>query len=139
MLKFKLQHPDILRALSAAGHGAQLLITDGHYPASTKTKPDVEKIYLNICPDMLSVTDLLEVLAETIEIEAVTVMAPPDGPKPEIFQEFKRIIPTTAKFKELGRYEFYESCVRNEDLCLVLVSADTRIYANILVTIGVCN
>lgn len=90
MLKTKLLHPDIIRALAAAGHGAQILITDGHYPASTKTKPGVEKIYLNISPGLVSVTDLLQVIADTIEIEAATVMAPAEGPEPEIFAEFKR-------------------------------------------------
>ncbi len=138
MLKSKLQHPDILRALAAAGHGAQILITDGHYPASTKIRNGVERIYLNICPGMLSVTDLLEVMAETIEIEEATVMAPSNGPLPEIFQDFQRLIPSEAKFSKLGRYDFYERCVNNDDLCLVLVSADTRQYANILITIGVC-
>lgn len=138
MLKTKLIHPDILQALAGAGHGGQVLITDGHYPASTKIKPGIKPIYLNIAPGMISVTDLLEVLAATIEIEAVTVMAPDTEPMPEIFAEFKEIIPKTAEFIQLGRFEFYDHCVENPDLCLVLVSGDVRKYANILITIGVC-
>lgn len=138
MLKSRLQHPGILRSISAAGHGAQILITDGHYPASTKVRSGVERIYLNITPGLLSVTDLLQVLTDTIEIEAVTVMAPPEGPMPSIFSEFQEIIPDTAEFNKLDRFGFYDRCVDNDDLCLVLVSTDTRQYANILLTIGVC-
>lgn len=138
MLKSKLQHPDILHTLSAAGHGAQILVTDGHYPASTKTKPGVKRIYLNITPGLVTVSDLLQVLADTIEVEEATVMAPPDGPMPSIFAEFQSILPQTAKFRKLDRFDFYERCVENPDLCLVLVSADTRQYANILLTFGVC-
>lgn len=138
MLKSKLQHPGILKAIAGAGHGAQILITDGHYPASTKVKNGVEKIYLNITPGLVSVTDLLQVLADTIDIEAVTVMAPPADPMPEIFADFQKIIPEHAEFNKVDRFGFYDLCVENEDLCLVLVSADTRQYANILLTIGVC-
>ena len=32
MLKTRLLHPGILRALGEAGHGAQVLIADGNYP-----------------------------------------------------------------------------------------------------------
>jgi len=137
MLKTKLIHPQILQALAAAGHGAQVLITDGHYPASTKVKPGVEQVYLNVCPGLVSVTDLLQALADTIEIEAATVMAPEEGPMPEIFAEFQKILPPTAELNKIGRFAFYEQCVNNPDLCLVLVSGDTRQYANILLTIGV--
>ena len=137
MLRSKLQHPEILHTLASAGHGAQILITDGHYPASTKTVAGVKKIYLNIAPGLLSVTDLLSVLTETIDIEEATVMAPPEGEEPPIFTEFRDILPDTTQFKKLGRFEFYDVCVDNKDLCLVLVSADTRQYANILLTFGV--
>ena len=110
MLKTKLIHPDIIRVLAAAGHGAQVLITDGHYPASTKTPAEVEKIYLNICPGLVSVTDLLQALADTIEIEAAYVMAPEAGPMPDIFDDFTRILPNGVELSKLGRFEFYDRC-----------------------------
>lgn len=137
MLKSKLQQPDILQALASAGHGAEILITDGHYPASTKTKPGVTKVYLNLAPGLVPVTDLLQLLADTIEIEKATVMAPETDETPPVFQEFKNILPTTSEFTSVGRFEFYDLCVDNPNLCLVLVSGDVRKYANILLTIGV--
>ena len=39
MLKTTLLHPEILNALAGAGHGAQVLIADGNYPASTGGNP----------------------------------------------------------------------------------------------------
>ena len=37
MLYSTLTHPNILRALAAAGHGSQILIADGNYPLATQT------------------------------------------------------------------------------------------------------
>lgn len=37
MLPTELPHPEILQALAGAGHGALVLIADGHYPASAAT------------------------------------------------------------------------------------------------------
>ena len=48
MLRGELLHPEILFALGGAGHGSQILITDGNYPHVTKTNPDAERVYLNL-------------------------------------------------------------------------------------------
>lgn len=137
MLRTRLQHPAILQTLAAAGHGAQILITDGHYPASTRTDSNATRIYLNLAPDLLSVTDILSVLADTLAIEEATVMAPPEGQEPAIFQLFRQTLPANASMRKMSRFEFYDHCIDNKDLCLVLVSGDTRQYANILLTFGV--
>ncbi len=137
MLKTRLIHPEMLAALAAAGHGAQVLITDGNYPASTQTQPGVPRVNLNLAPGMVAATDVLEVLAETIPIEEATVMAPPEGEVPPIFAEFQALLPDAAEFNELGRFEFYDKCQENGNLCLIIVTAEQRIYANVLLTIGV--
>lgn len=137
MLKVNLIHPQLLRALASAGHGAQILITDGNYPASTKTKDDVDMVYLNVAPGLVNATDLLEVLTSAINIEAATVMKPQEGGEPAVFSEFKDILHDGTVFKKIGRYEFYDRCVKSEDLCLVIVTGEKRTYANVLLTIGV--
>ncbi|QTL99620.1 RbsD or FucU transport [Iocasia frigidifontis] len=137
MLKTKLIHPRILQALAAAGHGAQVLITDGNYPASTQVKQGVETVYLNLTPGLVKVTDILDVLNKTISIESVTVMEPGEGEEPEIFLEFKECLGSEVGFNKEKRFDFYDQCVENDDLCLVIVSGEQRVYANILLTIGV--
>ena len=37
MLKYRLLHPELLRALGEAGHGARVLIADGNYPLATRS------------------------------------------------------------------------------------------------------
>lgn len=135
MLTSRLLHPEILRGLGEAGHGAQVLIADGNYPLVTRSNPASRRVYLNLAPDLVRVTDVLEVLAGTIPIEAAHTMCPDDGDEPPIFADFRRLLPGLA-LQPLGRFAFYDAA-RGPDLALAIATGERRVYANILLTIGV--
>ncbi len=136
MLKTKLLHPEILAALGAAGHGGRVLIADGNYPFSTRANPDAPRVYLNLAPGLMTVTDVLKVLVESIPIEAAHVMQPADATEPPIWGEFRQILPEAVPLQALGRFEFYDAADERET-ALVIATGEQRIYANILLTIGV--
>ena len=70
MLKTALLHPEIMEALGGAGHGSQVLIADGNYPCSTTAGPNAQLVYLNLAPGLVTATDVLKVLVQTVPIEA---------------------------------------------------------------------
>jgi L-fucose mutarotase len=135
MLTSKLLHPTILEALAGSGHGGKVLIADGNYPFNTRANPAAQRAYLNFTPGKLSAIDVLEVLVTAIPIEAANVMVPDSGAEPEIFADFHRLLPGLELHKS-GRFAFYD-LARDPDTCLVIATAEQRIYANILLTIGV--
>lgn len=135
MLKQTLIHPDILEALAAAGHGSKILITDGNYPASTMLGENASLVYLNLAPGMPTVTDVLRVLLTAIPVEDAAVMEPAEGPEPAIFDEFRTLLPDIA-LTGYDRFTFYEEA-SGADTCLQIVTGEQRIYANLLLTIGV--
>lgn len=135
MLKTRLLHPQILEALGEAGHGAQVLIADGNYPLATRSHPSARRVFLNLAPGQLTVTDVLAVLADAIPVEAAHVMGPDDGSEPSIYGEFRRLLPGQP-LQRLGRFEFYDMA-RGPDTALAIATGEQRIYANILLTIGV--
>ncbi len=135
MLKTKLIHPDILDALAAAGHGSKVLITDGNYPASTKLGENASLVYLNLSPGRPTVTEVLEVLLSAIPVEDAAVMTPESGPEPGIFREFRALLPE-LELTKYDRFEFYEEA-SGPDTCLQIVTGEQRIYANLLLTLGV--
>ncbi|MFQ3633947.1 RbsD/FucU family protein [Roseiflexus sp.] len=135
MLRYKLIHPQILAALGGAGHGSQVLIADGNYPFATGAPPVAQRVYLNLAPGLLTVTDVLAVLADAIPIEAAHVMVPDTGPEPAIFTEFRALLPHLA-LQPLGRFDFYDAA-RSPNTALVIATGERRVYANILLTIGV--
>ncbi len=104
-----------------------------HFPFSTRGKPDAKHVYLNLAPGLLTVTDVLKVLVTAIPVEAAEVMQPPTG-EPPIFAEFREIL--GMELKSLGRFEFYD-VASDKDIALVIATGEQRIYANLLLTIGV--
>jgi L-fucose mutarotase len=135
MLKTRLLHPGILEALGQAGHGAQVLIADGNYPLATRSHDGAHRVYLNLAPGLVTVTDVLDVLRDAIPIEAAHVMGPDSGEEPGIFAEFRALLPET-ELQRLGRFQFYDMA-RGPDLALAIATGEQRIYANLLLTIGV--
>jgi L-fucose mutarotase len=135
MLATKLLHPEILAALGGAGHGSKVLIADGNFPFGSGANPSAKRAYLNLAPGFVTVTDVLRVLVSAMPIEAAEVMQPASGPEPEIFGEFRDLLPG-LELKRLGRFEFYD-VARERDTVLVIATGEQRIYANLLLTIGV--
>jgi L-fucose mutarotase len=136
MLTTRLLHPEILAALGAAGHGSRVLIADGNYPFSTGSNPGSKKVYLNLRPGLVSALDVLEVLVAALPIESALVMVPPDGPEPEIQAEMRKLLPSGTPMERKWRNNFYEEA-KSPDTALVIATGEQRIYANILLVIGV--
>lgn len=135
MLTTSLLHPELLEALASSGHGGKILIADGNYPFSTKANPAARRVYLNLAPGKLNAVEVLEVLAAAIPIESADVMVPESGPEPPIFAEFRRLLPGLTLTPH-GRFAFYD-LAKDPDCCLVIATGEQRIYANVLLTIGV--
>ncbi len=136
MIDAKLIHPQILSALGSAGHGSTVLIPDGNYPFETGANPLAERVYLNLAPGIVSVTDVLETLLSVTPVEAAHVMARHDGGEPSIYAEFRKLLPADIELSPLERFTFYDEA-KKEDCCLVIATGEQRVYANILLTIGV--
>jgi L-fucose mutarotase len=145
MLKTPLLHPQILGALGRAGHSSKVLIADGNYPFHTKRGANAEMVYLNFAPGQMNATDVLMGIANTVPIELAQVMEPMKaGPyamknDPPIFEEFRRILKARNASLDLTRVErmaFYE-LAGTPDVALTIATGEQKIYANILLTIGV--
>jgi L-fucose mutarotase len=134
MLTYRLLHPEILEALAASGHGSRVLIADGNYALATNTYDGARRVFLNLAPDLVRVTDVLEVLTDAIPIEAAHVMLPDEGGEPPIFADFRSTLPG-LELSPLGRFDFYDAG-RAPTLALAIATGDRRLYANILLTIG---
>jgi L-fucose mutarotase len=136
MLKSRLLHPEILRVLGSSGHFSQVLIADGNYPFASRSGPNATTVYLNLMPGIPKVTDVLEALLEMIPVQEAAVMQTPSGEAPAIHGEFIKMLPAGLEVKRLERYAFYEAAC-SPLTSLVVATAETRRFANLLLTIGV--
>ncbi|MCE5259902.1 MAG: RbsD/FucU family protein, partial [Chloroflexi bacterium] len=98
--------------------------------------PEAEHVYLNLTRGFAPVDQVLEVLVSAVPIESAQVMMPADGVEAPIFSDFRRRLPAGMELGLLERYSFYEAA-RSRDVALVVATGEQRVYANILLTIGV--
>lgn len=136
MLLGPLTHPGLVGALAAAGHGSQVLLADGNYPHSTGAPAGVPRVHLNLRPGLLDVDQVLEAVHAAVPVEAAAVMTPGDGQEVAAHHGYRRLLGDAVAWRELGRFEFYDAC-RGPDLAVVVATGDQRLYANLLLTLGV--
>jgi L-fucose mutarotase len=146
MLKIPVLHPEILAALGSAGHLGKILISDGNYPHNTKPNPTAPIVWANFTPGVLDAVTVLKMICDLVPIEKVEVMEPARTgmyamqEDPPIWADFRKILAERSDFNgdltPLQKPPFNEQC-QTEDLCLVIATGETQIYANILITIGV--
>ena len=144
MLKTSLTHPEILRALAAAGHHAKVLIADGNYPASSKRGPRAELVSLNLSPGVVTVAQVLRAILSVAPVDEVNTMGiPPDDPyaqqgEPPVWNEYRAILATEApglELKPVLKWDFYRH-VESPDHVLTIQTADQSLWANVLLTLG---
>jgi L-fucose mutarotase len=136
MIKGKLIHPEILSVLGRAGHGSTILIPDGNYPFITHANPAAKRVYLNLMPGVLKVTQVLRSILSVTPVEAAHVMSRHDGEEPSIYTDFRQMLGEGIGLTPLDRFDFYDEA-KKDTCCLVIATGEQRIYANILLTVGV--
>ncbi len=135
MLTTALTHPPLLAALAAAGHGSKVLIADSNYPHATAHGPNARLVHLNVTRGLVNGTDTLKAITSAIVVESAAVMAPGDELLP-VHEEYAALLGDGVPLAILERFAFYEAC-RGQDLALIVATGEDRIYANLLLTVGV--
>jgi L-fucose mutarotase len=132
--------------LASAGHLAKILISDGNYPSSTRVNPRAQIVWANFTPGVVDAVTVLRLVCDVVPVEAVEVMAPAKSGMyamahdPPIWKTYREILRHSAGFRgKLVEHQKDEFRVQAEsaDVALVIATAETQIYANILITIGV--
>jgi L-fucose mutarotase len=133
MLRYDLIHPPLIEALAISGHGSQILLADGNYPYLTMINPAARLVHLNLAPGTLTVTDVLPVLQGAVNFESAVVMEPPESAP--VQDEYRRILGPDVPVDALERFAFYD-LARSPEVGLVVATGEERLYANLLLTVG---
>lgn len=136
MLRYTLTHQPTISALARLGHGSRVLVADGNYPFATAMHARAELVHLNFRPGLLDVNEVLTTLLDAVPFEAATVMAAPPGVEVTAHDEYRQILGDDVPVSSLERFRFYDA-VRAPETGLVIATGDQRIYANLLLDVGV--
>lgn len=130
--------PELLKILMEMGHGDELVLADGNFPAASHAQRLVR------C-DGHAIPELLDAILtffplDTYAEKSVALMAvvPGDPTIPVIWDEYKGLIkkhdPQAAELEQVERFAFYE---RAKHAYAVVATGEKALYANIILKKGV--
>jgi L-fucose mutarotase len=130
--------PEMLKILMEMGHGDELVISDGNFPAASIAQRLVR------C-DGHGVPELLDAVLELFPLDTyvdapvmLMEVVPGDPVKPTIWETYKSIVmehePVAGKIQFIERFEFYE---RAKKAYAVVATGEKALYANIILKKGV--
>jgi L-fucose mutarotase len=130
--------PDLLHVLMSMGHGDELVLADGNFPAASNARRLVRA-------DGHGVPALLQAIMRVFPLdtyldEPAVVMAvvPGDDVVPTIWDEYACILSKAegrpVRLAQIDRHAFYE---RTSGAFAVVATGETALYANLLLVKGV--
>jgi len=128
--------PEMLKVLSEMGHGDEIVIADGNFPAASIAKRLIRADGHDIPKLLKAILSLFPL--DTYASENVVLMEVVKGDKTEtpIWDVYKKIAAKDggAVIKNIERFAFYE---RAENAYAVIATGESALYANIILKKGV--
>ncbi|MCC8021280.1 MAG: L-fucose mutarotase [Akkermansiaceae bacterium] len=125
--------PELLKTLSAMGHGDEIVISDAHFPAHTFSERVIRY-------DGVRADALLAALIPLFELDSyappVVMMeaVPGDTLDPDVEQRYRRALGYDGAIERMERYAFY---ARAQKAFAVVLSGETGKYGNVILKKGV--
>ena len=129
--------PELLKIMMEMGHGDEIVIGDGNFPAASNAQRLVRLDGHGVCEildAMLRFFPLDTYVEAPVGLMAVT---PGDPIVPVIWDDYKKIIMEREgdhKIEMIERFEFYE---RAKKAYAIVATGETALYANIILKKGV--
>lgn len=130
--------PELMQVLMSMGHGDELVIADGNFPADSHAQRLVRCDGLAGLPVIAGILKFLPV--DTFVDEVAMVMQPVemDVPEPPIWDGFRRELQRAEQRKieltQIERFAFYE---RAKKAYAIVATSETALYANLILKKGV--
>lgn len=129
--------PELLKIMMEMGHGDEIVIGDGNFPAANYAKRLVRLDGHNV-PEVLDAILKLYPLDPYVD-SPVTLMKVVEGDptKPVIWEEYKNIISKNSgnvNIEYIDRFDFYD---RAKKAFAVVATGEEALYANIILKKGV--
>ena len=128
--------PELLKIICEMGHGDEIVIGDGNFPAASNAKRLV-RLDGHGVPEILDAVLKLIPLDSYVESPAMLMATGEGEATPEIWATYEEIINKNngeTKISSIERFAFYE---RARNAYAVIATGETAIYANIILKKGV--
>lgn len=129
--------PELLKILDEMGHGDEIVIGDGNFPAASNAKRLVRCDGHGV-PEILDAILQLLPLDTYVESPAMLMQVTTgDDVDPVIWKEYRKIVDKhqdNVEFSEIERFAFYD---RAKEAYAIIATGEKALYANIILKKGV--
>ena len=130
--------PDLLKILMEMGHGDEIVIADGNFPAASHAQRLVRCDGLNVPPLLDAILQLFPLDTYVKHSAALMAVVPGDTYVPEIWPTYKKVIQDYESrftdFEMMERHAFYE---RAKKAYAIVATGEAARYANVILKKGV--
>jgi L-fucose mutarotase len=132
--------PELMSVLLSMGHGDELVIADGNFPAASMARRLLRADGHGAPPLLEAIMRFFPLDSYVSHPVALMAVVPGDAAKTPIWDEYRAIIrrhdPGFGDFELVERFAFYE---RAQRAFAVLATSESAIYANIILKKGLVN
>ena len=130
--------PELLKILAEMGHGDEIVLADGNFPAASMAQRLVRA-------DGHGVPEVLEAVLKVFPLDryveraaALMEVVPGDPTKPVIWDKYQELLDASGEpfeeFEMVERHSFYE---RAKHSYAIVATSEKALYANIILKKGV--
>jgi len=123
--------PELLKILMEMGHGDEIVIADGNFPAAAMAQRLIRADGHGVPAVLEAVLKLLPLDIYVEKAVALMQIVPGDTAKTPIWDEYRRILKASGEafsdFESVERFAFYE---RAKKAYAVLATSEGALYAN---------
>lgn len=128
--------PDLLKVLMEMGHGDEIVLTDGNYPATSSGNLLVRCIGLGV-PEILESILTLMPLDDYVESPVAMMESPDPDNEPPIWATYREIIQKHCGDVKITHMEHDAFIERARKTYAIVATSEEATYANILLRKGV--
>jgi len=130
--------PELMHVLMSMGHGDEIVIADGNFPAATLAQRLVVLPGHGVPPILEAVMKFFPLDTYADDHAVVMSVVPGDDTVPVIWDEYRRLLREAEgreiKLTEIERTKFYE---RARKAFAVVATSESALYANLILKKGV--
>ena len=129
--------PELLKIIMEMGHGDELVIGDGNFPAASCAKRLVRLDGHGVCEILDALLKLFPLDTYVEAPVGLMAVTPGDDIKPVIWDDYRRIIKEREgdhNIEMIERFKFYD---RAREAYAIVAAGETALYANIILKKGV--
>jgi L-fucose mutarotase len=130
--------PELMHALMNMGHGDEIVLADGNFPAASNARILVRADGLDMCTILKAVMRFFPLDAFVDDHAVVMAVVDPEADEPPIWSDFRSILSDaegqTVSLTPIERYAFYS---RSREAYCIVATSEEALYANLILKKGV--